>query len=217
MKLRMVFVSVAALAAGLAMLAPSESSFAAGAPAKQPKAVADAGPKTEVDSYDPDNRLHISRFMEAVALGNAKATSRDFAGAMEQYRKGIQLQPANPLGHYLLAEAQLVQGNLSEAEASMNQAENVADKAPSVKAKVLFVLAELKERQKKWDEAKTAWRRYEEYAGNHSDAAAMPASAAARIAAIDEQLKQDDAYAVVRERIATERDGGTWSPKDSGK
>ena len=149
--------------------------------------------------------------MEMVAQANAKATSRDFPGATELYRKAIQLQPANPLGHYLLGEVQLVQGNLTEAEASMNQADNVGDKNPNVKAKVLFVLADLKERQKKWDDAKAAWTRYNEYAANH-DAGAMPASAAARIQAIDDMLKQDKAYEIVRQRILAEKDGGAASP-----
>ena len=216
MKLRLVCMSVAVLASGFAMLVPAYPSFAAGTPEKTGKPAADAGPKSDDDSYDPANVLHISRFMEAVAAGNAQAASRDFPGAIASYRKGIQLQPKNPLGHYLLAQAQLVQGNLPEAEASMNQAENVADTAPAVKAKVLFVLAELKERQKKWVEAKAAFTRYSEYAGSHPGSGAMPDSAAARVAAIDEQLKVDAAYAVVRERIAAER-AAAAAPKAADK
>lgn len=156
--------------------------------------------------------------MEAVVAANAKATSRDFPGATDLYRKAIQLAPSNPLGHYLLAEVQLLQGNVSEAEASLNQADSVGDKAPNIKLKVLFVLADIKEQQKKWDDAKAAWKRYTEYAGNHdAGTVAFPASAAARIQAVDDMLKQDHAYDVVRERIAVEKDGGQWTPKDGGK
>lgn len=213
MRPRHFFLPAVVIALGVAALVPGEDSLAAGpaaATGKDPKAKPDAG--NSDDLYDPDNKTHISRFMESVAQGNAKATSRDFAGAIELYRKAIQLQPANPLGHYLLGEAQLAMGNLTEAEASMNQADNVGDKAPNVKVKVLFVLADLKERQKKWDDAKAAWTRYTEYATNHPEAGAIAASAAARIQAIDDMLKQDKAYDVVRQRIAAEKDGGS-SPK----
>lgn len=209
LRLRHAFWPAASAAIVFAALGSGESFAAGDKPAPKKPAAADAG--TSDDQYDPDNKTHISHFMEMVAQANAKATSRDFPGATELYRKAIQLQPANPLGHYLLGEVQLVQGNLTEAEASMNQADNVGDKNPNVKAKVLFVLADLKERQKKWDDAKAAWTRYNEYAANH-DAGAMPASAAARIQAIDDMLKQDKAYEIVRQRILAEKDGGAASP-----
>ncbi len=203
MRLRHAFFPLAIVTIAVAAFMPDEESFAAGN--KAPAAKVDGG--SSDDLYDPDNKMHISHFMETVAQANAKATSRDFSGAVELYRKAIQLQPANPLGHYLLGEVQLVQGNLTEAEASMNQADSVGDKMPAVKIKVLFVLADLKERAKKWDDAKAAWARYTVYAGNH-DGGAMPASATARILSIDDMLKQDKAYDIVRQRILAEKDGG---------
>jgi tetratricopeptide (TPR) repeat protein len=153
---------------------------------------------------------HASKFIQAVVRGNAKFASRDFAGAVQVFREAIQLEPKNPLGHYLLGEAQSALGNLSEAEASWTQAENVADKDPVIKTKVLFCLADLKERQKKWDDAKSGWQRYKEFVSSHADAGGAPASADARIQAIDTALKQDKAYEIVRRRIAAEK-------KDAGK
>lgn len=215
LRFRHVFLPIAVASIAVAALC-SDESFAAGdkGPPKKPAQAADAG--TSDDQYDPDNKTHISKFMEIVAQANAKVTSRDFPGAVELYRKAIQLQPANPLGHYLLGEVQLAQNNITEAEASMNQADNVGDKMPAIKTKVLFVLADLKERQKKWDDAKTAWTRYNEWATNH-DAGAMPASAAARIQAIDDMLKQDKAYEIVRQRIAAEKEGGAPAPAAPAK
>jgi len=214
MRARFAILAASAALATLAMLVPGEESRAE--PAKKPDA--GNGPSIDLDKYDPDNKTHISRFMEAVVDGNGKATSRDFPGATELYRKAIQLAPSNPLGHYLLAEVQLLQGNVSEAEASLNQADSVGEKAPAIKLKVLFVLAGIKEQQKKWDDARAAWKRYTDYAGNHdAGAVAFPASAAARIQAMDDMLKQDHAYDIVRERIAVEKDGGQWTPKDGGK
>ena len=169
----------------------------------KPKDTKAAGTK-----YDPNNRTHISQYMETLVSGNAKFASRDFAAAVEVYRSAIQMAPQNPLGHYLLGEAQAAANNLTEAEASWTQADNLGDKDPPVKIKALFCLADLRERQKKWEDAKTAWDKYKQYAAAHSDAGGAPASADARITAIDAALKQDKAYDVVRQRIAAEKDGG---------
>ncbi len=163
---------------------------------------------SEDDKYDPNNVTHISKFMEVVVQGNAKFVSRDFPGAIELYRKAIQLQPTNPMGHYMLGEAQSASGNLLEAEASWTQADSAGDKNPPIKAKVLFCLADLKERQKKWDDAKTAWARYQTYVAGQTDAGGVPQTATARIEAIDTAMKQDKAYDIVRQRIAAEKDGG---------
>ncbi len=168
------------------------------------RALGDPKKKPDDDKYDPENRTHISKFMETVVEGNGKMVSRDFPGAIEVYRRAIQLQPMNPLGHYMLGEAQSAAGNLSEAEASWTQGDGVGDKAPTVKVKILFCLADLKERQKKWDDAKTAWQRYKQFIVDHAGSGGAPASADARIAAIDEAQKQDKAYEIVRQRIAAE-------------
>jgi tetratricopeptide (TPR) repeat protein len=173
-----------------------------------PDARADNKPAAD-DKYDPANRIHISKFMETCVQGNAKFVSRDFPGAIDSYRKAIQLQPTNPLGHYLLGEAQSASGNLTEAEASWTNADNLGDKDPPTKTKLLFVLADLKERQKKWDDAKAGWQRYAQYVAAHPDAGGSAATSDARIKAIDDMLKQDKAYDVVRQRIAAEKtDGG---------
>jgi tetratricopeptide (TPR) repeat protein len=176
-----------------------------------PLAFADGKAKPDAkaeDKYDSDNKTHISKFMETAVAGNKKLVSRDFPGAIDLYRQAIQLQPQNPLGHYLLGEAQSASGNLQEADASWTQADNLGDKAPEVKVRVLFCLADLKERLKKWDDAKAAWQRYKEYATAHATAGGFPASADARILAIDEMQKQDKAYDIVRQRIAADKGAG---------
>jgi len=160
-------------------------------------------------SKKPAKAHQVSKFTDAVMRGNAKFASRDFPGAVSVYREAIQAEPQNPYGHYLLGEAQSALGNLTEAEASWTQADNVGDKDPSTKTKALFCLADLKERQKKWDEAKTAWERYKEYVSAHASAGGNVASADARLLAIDTAQKQDKAYDIVRQRIAAEKkDGG---------
>jgi tetratricopeptide (TPR) repeat protein len=151
---------------------------------------------------------HTSKFTDAVLRGNAKFVARDFPAAVDMYRQAIEAEPKNPYGHYLLGEAQSALGNLTEAEASWTTASNVGDVDPGTKTKVLFCLADLKERQKKWDDAKSGWEQYKQYVAAHADAGGAPASADARIAAIEAAEKQDKAYEIVRQRIAAEKDGG---------
>jgi tetratricopeptide (TPR) repeat protein len=146
------------------------------------------------------------------AQGNAKYAARDWEGAIALYRKAIELSPHQALGHYLLGEAQLAEGNLGEAEASWNRAAlEVGEKDPSLRARILFVTADLKERQKKWEEAKAAWQTYLDWAGRYPSAGAFPATAQSRIQVMDTVLKQDKNDEVVRQRIAASGDGGVYS------
>src|SRR5580704_6190102 len=51
------------------------------------------------------------KYRDARSQGNGKYAARDFAGAVEAYRKAIEMDAKNPLGHYLLGEAQLAAGS----------------------------------------------------------------------------------------------------------
>jgi tetratricopeptide (TPR) repeat protein len=166
---------------------------------------ADAGVK-----HDPDNRTALAEWMERCIRGNAKFVAHDVPAATDLYRQAIQLAPKRPLPHYLLGEALAAAGNLAEAEAAFNDAEQTSDdRDPDVRGKILFVLADVKERQKKWEEAKTAWQAYGDYASKHADAGTTATTPAARIQAIDDSLKLDKAYEVVRQRIQDEtKDAG---------
>ncbi len=144
--------------------------------------------------------------------GNAKYVARDFDGAIAQYRKAIDLAPHQPLGLYLLGEAQLAAGNMADAEASWSRAAlEGAEKDPALHARVLFVTADLKERQKKWEDAKAAWQTYLDWANRFPDAGVFPATAQSRLVILDTVIKQDKAYEVVRQRIAASQDGGVFS------
>lgn len=161
-----------------------------------------------------------AEFNDACKQGNEKAMAKDLPGAIDLYQKAVKLQPRNPIGYYLLGEAQVLAGNLQEAEKAWLQAEQVADNAPPlVKAKIVFVLAYLRElqkpeegkppvEQKKWPDAKAAWQKYGDFAGKHTDIPVYPNSATGRGQAIDDMLKQDQAYVVVRQRIKDEKEHG---------
>jgi len=206
------------LALGVALIADDAAGQkpAATAPAAKPKPAApDAGAG---DRYDPDNITAISQFMEAAVKGTEKYNAKDYPGAIDTFKKAIQLNPRQPLGPYLLGEAYLATANLGEAEAAFKTAEDLNDpKQPLVRSHVLFALADCYEREKKWEEARTAWQAYTAHAAKLGpDGGAFPESGAARIKAIDDMLKQDKAYEIVRQRIAAEKaDAG--APADAGK
>jgi tetratricopeptide (TPR) repeat protein len=144
--------------------------------------------------------------------GNAKYAGRDFAGAIDEYRKAIELNPKQGLAYYFMGEAQLAAGNLSEADAAWNRASLESGEAdPALHARVLFVIADLRERQKRWDDAKAAWQGYVDWAAKYPNSNAAPASGQSRMQVIDTMTKQDKAYDVVRERIRATADGGVFT------
>jgi TolA-binding protein len=146
------------------------------------------------------------------AQGNAKYVSHDYQGAIDAYRKAIERSPHQALAYYLLGEAQLASGSLTDAEASWSRAAvEVGEKDPALRSKILFVTADLKERQKKWEDAKAAWQTYLDWANRFPDAGVFPATAQSRLTILDTAIKQDKAHHVVRQRIAASQDGGVFS------
>lgn len=168
-----------------------------------------ADKKPDKPKFDPSGRTAISEFTATVVDGNTRFASKDFPGALEAYKKAIALSPGDPLGPYLVAEAQLAQGNFVDAEAALAAAEKLGDKRPDVLGKVFFLQADAKERQKKWEDARAAWTKYDGFAQRRGgDGGVFPQTAAARIQAIDERIKLDKSYEDVRVRIAAEKDAG---------
>ena len=155
-------------------------------------------------------------FAQACSRAQAKYAARDFAGAAVAYQEAVALRPGDALGRYLLGEAWLAAGNLAAAESEWGRAMAAENADPAVHARVLFVLADLRERQKKWAEAKAGWSTYREWAVRFPSANAFPASADARIAAIDKMLEQDKRYEDVRRRIAETADGGVYNDLSKG-
>jgi len=163
-------------------------------------------------SAAPAKNMPSKEYLKLCEAGNAKYAGRDFAGAIEQYRKAIELTPKHALAFYFLGEAQLAAGNLAEADAAWNRATLESNEQdPALRARVLFVVADLREREKRWDDAKAAWQVYLDWAAKYPNANAYPASGQSRQQVIDTMLKQDKAYDVVRERIAATKNGGVFT------
>lgn len=167
------------------------------------------GAPTGVKKTDPKNVAGLSDAMAAMVAGHAKFKANDFAGAIESYVAAIRLQPKNPLGHYFLGAAHLASGQAEDAEVDFRRANEAAGEKSPHKARVLFALADVLERLKKLEEAKAVWTRYIEHAAKIEGGRAFPESGKARLAAVEEALKQEKAYEVVRQRIASEKDGAS--------
>lgn len=196
-----------ALVLPAALLVPI-AAFGDGEPAAKRK-VLPAAPADQ--KYDPENITAISEFMEQVSKGNEKYVAKDYTAAVDTYRKAMQLAPKNALGPYLLAEAYLASGNLPEADSAISSAVEIApteqkQAALALRSRVLFLRADIYERQKKWADAKTAWQLYVDTASKvNGDGGAYPNSGAERIKALQRVIDMEKPYAAVRERIAADK------------
>ncbi len=155
----------------------------------------------DVVKRDPKGVQGISPFWEAVNRGDRGFVARDFDKAITEYRDAIANEPQNALGHYRLAEAHIAKGNLDEADATLQNALRFSGNNPPLRAKILFVQADVKERRKDYDGAIAKWTEYEELAGK-PEAKGFPATAAERKKRLEiwKQMVKD--YAEVKERIA---------------
>lgn len=172
----------------------------------------------KADSFDPENITAISQYMDACAKGAEKYKKADYPAAIDLFKKAIPLAPKNPLAHLLLGETYLASKNLAEAEAAFLAAQEASTsldaKHQTLRSHVLFAVADVYEREKKWPEAKAAWQAYNEHAAKlGADSGAHPASGIARKDVVEKVVEREKIYAAVRERIAAEKDGGA---KDAG-
>jgi tetratricopeptide (TPR) repeat protein len=173
------------------------ASFVPGAAAAQTKQT-NAGPRR-----DDAGIKGISPFWETLKKGDNAYVARDFDGAISAYREAIQKQPQNPMGHYRIGEAHLAKGDEKEAEAAFVAGLRYTGKDHSLRTKLLFVLADLRERQKAYDEATDGWAKYEAAAREaQQKAKTFPGTAVERKKRITEWKKLLDDYGAVKDRIA---------------
>jgi hypothetical protein len=180
-----------------------------GAPAKgAPPAPAKGAPapaKVEPPVFplkDPQGRAGISPYMELINKGEASFVARDFPGAVVQFQEAVKLDGQKILAFYRLGEALLAAGKPEDAEAIWKTGLS-KEGTPTLRARLYFCLADLKERQKSWDAAKEAWGKYAQFLkDNAQEAKGYALTPEERIKVIDRRVKDEKDYAVVKERIA---------------
>jgi tetratricopeptide (TPR) repeat protein len=171
---------------------------------KGKKSEAKSDPASDVPGVvrrDPKGVTGVSPCMEAVLKGNGAYAARDFAKATEAYQEAITKDPNDPLGHYMLGEAQLAEGKLDEADRSWQNALRASGAKDAMHAKALFVIADLRERQGRWDDAETAWKEYASFVGAHSKANGYAATATERLKMIATHKELAVSAGKVKERI----------------
>jgi len=191
------------LVAGTALLvALSTSSLAAAK--DEPAAANKDGVTVGADGVrrDPKGVKGISPFWEAIKKGDDAIAARDAEGAKAKYQEAIRSEPHHPMGHYRLGEAELTKGNLKGAEESWQSGLRFAGQDPTLKAKLLFLIADVKERQRALEEARNGWNAYEGFAKVATEAKTYPGTPPERIKRIEDLKKIEAEYTPVKERIA---------------
>ncbi|MFT3773618.1 MAG: hypothetical protein QM820_50225 [Minicystis sp.] len=164
-------------------------------------ALANAEPKGKEIKRDPENKKGISPYMELIVKGEAAFVARDIQGATTAFQDAIKTDTDQMLGFYRLAEAEIEQGKLEDAEKTFEA--GLSKRGPDdLKAKILFSIADLKERQKKWQAAKDAWSSYAAFLQGNAKVKGYPATATERMKQAERRLKDEIEYGKVKDRIA---------------
>jgi len=171
----------------------------------------------DAERRDPNGKTGISPYAEALHRGDVAAGRRSFDEAILQYQQAVKLNPSNPAALYRIGQAQVAAGHLDQAQPFYEHALALADSQPTLKAKILFVLADMQERRRDLARAITAWKGYAEYLKGHQAAHGYPKTAEERIARLTKAQELLEQYAKVRERIKTRLDLAEQSAKESAK
>lgn len=158
-------------------------------------------PKAKTIRRDPEGRHGINPYMELVVKGESSFVARDVPGAITAFQEAIKLDPDRMLAFFHLGTAELDSGKLDDADKAWGVA--LGKKGPeALKAKVLFVIADLRERQHQWQAAKDAWSAYAAFLTANPKVRGFPATATERMKQADRRMKDEADYGKVKERIA---------------
>jgi tetratricopeptide (TPR) repeat protein len=150
---------------------------------------------------DPKGKKGVSPYTVKLLKGHTAYAARDFRAAAAAYRDAIAENVADPTGYYLLGQAELAAGNAAEADASFQNGLKNAGANDEAHAKLLFVVADLRERQARWVDAKKAWELFTEFLVAHPELKASAASGPERSKVLDIHFDLETKYAAVKERI----------------
>jgi tetratricopeptide (TPR) repeat protein len=209
---------VALEGAALAQTAPAATAPAptAAAPVAAP-AGAPAAPSTAGSAPAPKPASGPSPYSELVNKGDGLYVARDFDGAIATYREELAKNSSSAIAHYRLGQALLAKGETAEAEKSWQNALRFAGNDEPLRLKTQFLLADLRERLKYYDDAISYWKEYASQAQAKPGAVAHPATATERTKRIEEWKKLSADSALVKERIKKREDEAVEALKKSSK
>ena len=152
--------------------------------------------------HDPKGIKGISPYQQLIVKGDHAYVARDFDGAVAAYREAIKSEPEKALAHYRVGAAQLAKGDQKEAEAAFVSGLRFVGKDGTLKAKLIFALADLRERQKNNDEAIGRWKEYSKNVEDQKEAITYPSTATERVARNEAWKKNVVDSEEVKTRIA---------------
>src|SRR5689334_2264615 len=152
-------------------------------------------------SMRTDARANPGAAGGTLARGHGAYAARDYPAAIQAYKEAIAQDASDPSGYYFLGEAQLAGGNSAEADASFAAGLRYVGSRDDLHGKLLFVVADLRERQGKWPDAKKAWEDYGQFLSTHPGVKGYAATATERVKVVDAHVDLDTKYAPVRQRI----------------
>lgn len=168
-------------------------------PVKGPAPKKDAPAPASGKKTDPEGKKGVSPYTEAITKGDAALVARDLPGAIDAYQAAVKLDAGKALAFYRLGEAFRESGKLDDAEQALTTAAGKRGDE-RLAAKVQFQVADLRERQKRFDGVKEQWDKYATLAAEPK-AQAYAATAKARLEALATRDKLEKDYAAVKERV----------------
>jgi tetratricopeptide (TPR) repeat protein len=150
---------------------------------------------------DAKSKPAVSPAANAISKGHGAYMARDYPGAIQAYKEAIAQDATDPAGYYFLGEAQIAAGSTVEADGSFATGLRYVGSKEDWRSKLLFVIADLRERQGKWPEAKKAWEEYAQFLATHPEAKGYAATATERVKVVDARADLDTKYAPVKQRI----------------
>ena len=158
-------------------------------------------PKREEIRRDPEGKRGISPYMELIVKGQTAFVTHDVPSALAAFQDAIKLEPEKVLGYFYLAEVLVDDAKLEDADKMLGLA--LARRGPDdLRAKVLFAVASLRERQQRWQPAKEAWNAYLSFCQSSPRARGFPGTATERMKQIDRRMRDEVEYGKVKDRIA---------------
>ncbi len=188
----------------------------ASASADPPKSVASGVSGMKEVRRDAEGKRGISPYAEAIAKGETAYVARDLPGAIVSFQDAIKLDTEKMLGFFRLGEAQLESNKPDDADSTWQTALGKKG-TDDLNAKLLFVIADLRERQHKWQAAKDAWVAYSAFLQNHTKVLGYSATATERTKQADRRMKDEVDGTTVKDRIAKREAERTKEAEENAK
>ena len=189
------YFSIGIVALGF-MLSMSSVSFA-----EKPKPSKGSASASASGSTASASKPKASPSQELIVRGTGAYMARDYAGATAAFQAAVAADPNRAYAYYMLGQAFRAEKKLDDADAIWQKGLSLAARDPNTRVKLLFVIADLREQQGRWDDAIAAWKAYADFLAAVPKVKGYPATATERIQVIERRKAMEADYGKVKERI----------------